>query len=124
MPKKKILCNASNTRATICHSLKNEKRTLHTAHKDSINWATSTEWNQYNKTRIKPNFYQNQSKPPCSDELTKGNEMTLCSAEPLGEERAEEGVAALDVRVVHAPVTSQDPLRWRLHALGTILTEF
>ena len=49
--------------------------------------------------------------------------MTLRGAEPLGEERAEERVAALDVCVVHAPVPSQDPLGRRLHALGIISTK-
>jgi hypothetical protein len=43
--------------------------------------------------------------------------MTVRGAELICEERAEEGVAALDIRVVHTPITSQDPLGRRLHAL-------
>ena len=43
--------------------------------------------------------------------------MAFCSPESLGEERPEEGVAALDVGVVHAAVPSQDALGGRLHAL-------
>lgn len=43
--------------------------------------------------------------------------MTLRGAEPVCEERAEEGVAALDIHIVHTAISSQDPLGRRLHAL-------